>query len=217
MKPQKHITSVNIGTLRNVAYGTQIVMTGFFKEPVEHSVVIRALGLLGDAQADRSVHGGTQKAVYVYPREHYRTWETVLESELSPGSFGENLTTEGLLEEDLFIGDIIKVGDAVLQVVQPRSPCYKLQVRFGRPDMLALFIREGHPGWYASVLEEGLVRAHDGLELLERQQNFISIAGVWRYSFSEQATTDALDQIAGLPLLPDFWKERVKRAQNRAT
>jgi MOSC domain-containing protein YiiM len=212
LKLQQRVTSVNIGSLREVPFGGRTVTTGFFKHPVEHPVVIGVLGLEGDAQADHSVHGGLEKAVYLYPREHYPNWQDVLQSDLEHGSFGENITTDGLLEDQLFIGDVIRFGNAILQVIQPRSPCYKLQVRFGRQDMLALFLREGRPGWYASVLQEGTVGVHDQIELVERTQGSVSIADVWRYSFSERASANTSRQILGLSLLPDFWKERVTRA-----
>lgn len=209
---EQRVTSINIGSLREVSFGGRTVTTGFFKQPVEHPVLVGALGLEGDVQADQSVHGGLEKAVYLYPREHYANWKAVLQSDLTHGSFGENITTDGVLEDQLFIGDVIRFGGAVLQVIQPRSPCYKLQVRFARQDMLALFLREGRPGWYASVLQEGTVGVHDEITLMDRTQNSVSIADVWRYSFSERANATTSRQILGLPLLPDFWKERVNRA-----
>jgi MOSC domain-containing protein YiiM len=211
LKVEQQVLSVNVGTLRYVEFGGRTVTTAFFKQPVEKPVVVGALGLVGDVQADPSVHGGLEKAVYLYPSEHYTRWEAVLRGDLEHGSFGENLTTAGLLEDDLFIGDIIRFGNAVLQVIQPRSPCYKLQVRFARPDMLALFLREGRPGWYASVLQEGTVSANDEIQLLNRLQNRFSIADVWRYSFSERANAGTSRLISELSLLPDFWKERVSR------
>lgn len=212
MNLEQRVVSVNIGSLRDVAFGGRTVTTGFFKEPVARPVVVGALGLEGDAQADHSVHGGVEKAVYLYPREHYTNWEAVLQSDLKHGSFGENLTTNGVLEDELFIGDVFRFGRAVLQVIQPRSPCYKLQVRFARQDMLALFLREGRPGWYASVLQEGTVCAHDEIALIDRIQNDVSIADIWRYSFSERADAKTSQVISELFLLPEFWKERVNRA-----
>jgi MOSC domain-containing protein YiiM len=207
----KRVLSVNVGKTRSVPFAGQTVTTGIFKVPVEHPVVIGPLGLHGDVQADLSVHGGAEKAVYLYAHEHYERWQALLKADLQPGNFGENITAQGFVEENVYIGDILRTGTALLQVVQPRSPCYKLQVRFARPDMVALFVRQGHPGWYASVLEEGTVQAYDGIQLEERTQDKISIADVWRYSLSERADPDTYHQILSLPLLPAFWKDRVTR------
>lgn len=210
--PHSEVVSVNVGSLRTIPFGASAVTTGFFKEPIGHPVMARALGLEGDVQADRSVHGGLDKAVYVYPKEHYIGWENLLGMDLQHGSFGENLTTVGALEEDIFIGDVVRFGDAVLQVTQPRSPCYKLQIRFERRDMTALFARRGRPGWYASVLQEGTIRANDPIARVARVQNDVSIADVWRFSFIERADEKTARLVSSLPILPDFWKERVGRS-----
>ena len=212
MESDKRIVSVNIGKARNVSFAGQTVTTGIFKMPVEHSVVIGPLGLHGDVQADLSVHGGAEKAVYFYAQEHYEAWEAILKADLQAGSFGENITAQGFVEENIYIGDVVRAGTALLQVVQPRSPCYKLQIRFMRADMVTLFVRQGHPGWYASVLEEGTVQMSDAIQLEERTQDKISIADVWRYSLLERADTDTYHQIVNLPLLPAFWKNGVTRS-----
>ena len=155
VKPSVHSVNVS-GALRKIAFAGHSVKTGFFKSPSGGAVCAHRLGIEGDAQGDRTVHGGPEKAVYSYPFEHYAAWERLLASgPLAPGSFGENITTKGVLEGDLYIGDILQIGTATMQVLQPRSPCYKLQIRFGRPDMTALFFRQAKPGWYASVLQEG--------------------------------------------------------------
>jgi MOSC domain-containing protein YiiM len=157
------VESINLsGAIKEVLFAGQLVTTGFFKSAVEGAVFAHRLGLEGDAQADLSVHGDVGKAVYFYPREHYQAWEKLLGSgPLTRGSFGENVTSEGWLETDLNIGDIFRIGTATLQVVQPRTPCYKLQIRFQRPDMTVLFFRHGKPGWYAAVLQEGSFSAGD--------------------------------------------------------
>ena len=207
------VYSVNVsGDLRDVEYGGQIVTTGYFKHPVEGEVVARRLGLEGDAQADLKVHGGPAKAVYFYPREHYEGWERLLETDpLPPGSFGENITTEGLTEADLAIGDVIRIGTALLQVRQPRSPCYKMQIRFGRPDMVALFMRHGLPGWYASVIEEGSFTTGDAIEIVSRAVEGVSVADIWRYSLHAPVSPEIRQRISGMELLPSFWRERIIR------
>jgi MOSC domain-containing protein YiiM len=140
VKPRVHSVNVS-GALRTLSFAGTEVTTGFFKTALPGMAYARKLGLEGDAQADLSVHGGPEKAVYFYPREHYPAWEAVLGTgALPPGSFGENVTSEGLLESEVRIGDILQIGTATVQVIQPRSPCYKLQIRFQRPDMTALFL-----------------------------------------------------------------------------
>lgn len=208
---EQSVAAVSIGSLRSVPFSGHTVLTGFFKEPVNGAVTARTLGLDGDVQADRTVHGGLDKAVYMYPSEHYAEWQGLLGKELRHGSFGENITSVGLREEDVYIGDELQVGDALLQVTQPRSPCYKLQIRFERNDMTALFAKQGRPGWYAAVLQEGTIAAKDSIVRLGRAQDQISVADVWRYAFIERAASDIVGVISQLPMLPDFWKERIAR------
>ena len=211
IRPTVHSVNVS-GALRTIHFAGSDVLTGFFKSPRSGLAYAHRLGIDGDAQGDRTVHGGPEKAVYFYPLEHYATWEKLLGSgPLSPGSFGENITTKGLLEADLCIGDILQIGTATLQVIQPRSPCYKLQIRFERPDMTALFFRQGKPGWYAAVLQEGSFSAQDHIVLLHRAPETITVADVWRYSAEQTPDGPTGERIRELELLPDFWKARVAR------
>ncbi len=207
------VLSVNVsGALRSISVAGTSVTTGFFKTAVDCAVYARRLGLDGDAQADLSVHGGPEKAVYFYPWEHYAPWEKLLGTgPLAPGSFGENVTSKGLLESDLNIGDILQIGTAKLQILQPRSPCYKLQLRFGRPDMTALFFRQAKPGWYASVIQEGTFSAADQIALHRRAPEGVTVADVWLYSAQREADNITMERILSLDLLPDFWKRRVGR------
>jgi MOSC domain-containing protein YiiM len=207
------VYSVNVsGALRTVSFAGTEVTTGFFKTALLGVAHARTLGLEGDAQADLSVHGGPEKAVYFYPREHYPVWEAVLGTGALPaGSFGENITSEGLLESDVNIGDILQIGTAMFQVLQPRSPCYKLQIRFRRPDMTALFFRQAKPGWYASVIQEGAFRAMDQIVLRHRAPEGLTVADVWLYSAQQRPDEAIIKRIEGLKLLPDFWKHRIGR------
>lgn len=209
------VQSINVsGGLREVEFAGQIVTTGFFKSPVSGKICARQLGLEGDAQGDLRVHGGLDKAVYFYPQEHYPDWEKLLGTgPLPPGSFGENITSKGFLETDLNVGDVIRIGTALMQVLQPRSPCYKLQMKFHRPDMVALFVRQGRPGWYASVLQEGTLTASDEIEMVSRASQNISVADIWRYSLQTGLDEKTRRRIIGLDLLPRFWKERIAQAQ----
>src|SRR6266404_5507760 len=173
------IVSLNVGLPQLVLRNDEPVSTGIFKEPVAGRVNLRTLNLDGDRQADLSVHGGPEKAVYVYPSEHYDYWRRELPGmDLPWGAFGENFTTEGLLEEDVRIGDRLQVGSAEFAVTQPRMPCYKLGIRFGRDDMVKRFLQSGRTGFYLSVLEEGNVGAGDLVEMASKAQGNVSVAEV---------------------------------------
>ena len=213
--PRVHSVNVS-GALRSVSYAGRWVTTGFFKTALHGVAYAHRLGLKGDAQADLSVHGGPDKAVYFYPREHYAIWERLLGTgPLPPGSFGENITSEGLLEGDLNIGDILQIGTATLQVRQPRSPCYKLQIRFGRSDMTALFFQQAKPGWYASVIQEGTFATANEILLHYRAPESVTVADVWRYSAQQVADSATRQRIGNIELLPDFWKSRIDRHTSR--
>jgi MOSC domain-containing protein YiiM len=164
MIDQPRVLSVNLATERVVRYGEREVRTGIYKEPAAGRVRLRMLGLEGDFQADPSVHGGPEKAAYVYPSEHYPYFRDLLRRpDLSPGFFGENLTTEGLLEDEVRVGEIFRVGTAVVEVTTPRSPCFKLGARAGSPAFLATFLNSRRLGFYLSVVEEGEVGAGDAI------------------------------------------------------
>src|SRR5947209_8442554 len=150
------VVSVNVGTPKTRIWQGRYVSTAIFKDPVAGRVPLRRLNIDGDAQADLTVHGGPDKAVYAYPSEHYDYWREVLPGrDLPPGVFGENLTTEGLDERSVSIGDEFRVGSARLVVTQPRQPCFKLGLRFGDPAMVRRFVEAGRPGIYFAVAEEG--------------------------------------------------------------
>jgi MOSC domain-containing protein YiiM len=172
------LLSVNVGLPRLVTFQGELVETAIFKEQVEGAVRVRRLNLDGDRQADLSVHGGTDKAVYAYPSEHYPFWREELGTELGWGAFGENLTVSGVTEEDLRIGDRLRIGSAEFVVTQPRTPCYKLNVRFGRADMVKRFHRSGRSGFYFAVAREGVVRAGDEIVIASREAGGMSVAEV---------------------------------------
>src|SRR5271154_5773508 len=152
------ILSLNVGLPRTVHDRGRDVTTAIFKAPVQGPVMMRKLNFDGDRQADLEVHGGKNKAVYAYPSEHYEFWRRGFpDMDLPWGMFGENLTTEGLTEENAHIGDHFRIGEAVVAVSQPRLPCFKLGIRFGRPDIIKRFFASGRSGIYFSVVEEGLV------------------------------------------------------------
>jgi MOSC domain-containing protein YiiM len=181
MSPDLRVVSVNVGRPREVEWHGQPVTTSIWKAPVAGRVRVGRENLEGDRQADLSVHGGAYKAVYMYPSEHYEAWRREQPGLLLPwGAFGENLTTEGLLESDVRIGDRLRIGSAEFEVTQPRQPCYKLGVRFGRDDMVKLFLASGRSGFYLSVAREGEVGAGDAIEHFPGDGSGPTIAAVVR-------------------------------------
>lgn len=197
------IVSLNAGVLETVVSHGREVTTGIFKSPVPGPRMLRRLNLDGDRQADLENHGGRDKAVYAYPSEHYEFWRYELpDMELPWGMFGENLTTEGLNEENACIGDRFRIGDAGVQVTQPRIPCYKLGIRFGRDDMVKRFLASRRSGIYFSVLEEGLVNVGDPIERIHRSEHGISVAEVNRVFVNGSDDLDAVRRIVGLEILP---------------
>ena len=156
------ILSVNVSFPKEIDFEGQKVTTGIFKEPVERRIKLRTLNLDGDKQADLTVHGGPDKAVYTYSIEHYEFWRKVYPNmEMPNGMFGENFTTEGLMEVEIYVGDVFNIGSSKVIATQPRMPCYKLGVKFGRMDILKKFLASGRSGIYFKVLDEGEVGVGD--------------------------------------------------------
>jgi MOSC domain-containing protein YiiM len=203
----KHIISVNVGTPREVVWQGRSITTGIFKEPVDAPVMMRTLNLDGDRQADLTVHGGADKAVYVYPAEHYEYWRNELPGvDLPWGVFGENLTTEGLLEDALYIGDRFRIGEAEVIVTQPRLPCYKLGVKFGHADMVKKFLASRRTGLYLSVLREGMIQAGDTFELLHRDEWEVTVADITRLYAFERDDLATLQRAIAVEALPESWR-----------
>lgn len=201
------IISLNVGLPRLVLRNGEPVSTGIFKEPVAGRLMLRTLNLDGDRQADLSVHGGPYKAVYVYPSEHYPFWKQELpDMELPWGMFGENFTTTGLLETELTIGDKFRIGTAEVMVVQPRMPCYKLGLRFGRTDIIRRFLESQRSGFYFSVLKEGEVGAGDEFEVLEKVTSGVRVVDVTRLYSSDKSNVDLMRRAIATEALPDSWR-----------
>ena len=201
------ILSVNVGLPREVTWQGKIVTTGIFKEPVNAPVMLRSLNLDGDRQADLAVHGGVSKAVYAYPSEHYPFWRAEFsEMNLPFGMFGENFTTEGLLEESVYIGDRFRIGEAELMVTEPRMPCYKLGIKFGRADIIKRFLVSRRSGLYFAVAREGIVSAGDALQIIGREQQEISVADITRLYAFEKDDLKALRRAIEVNALPESWK-----------
>jgi MOSC domain-containing protein YiiM len=177
------VVSVNVGLPRKVLWNGKEITTGIFKKPVLGQVKVRKLGFDGDRQADPTVHGGPKKAIYAYPSEHYRYWRTVLaRQDLSWGMFGENLTTEGLLEDAVHIGDEFQIGTAEVAVTQPRFPCFKLGIKFGTMEMVERFQTSGRSGFYLAVLKEGEIAAEDPIQLVNQSPTSPTVADTFMSS-----------------------------------
>ena len=202
------IISLNVGMPRIVEYNGEPVATGIFKEPVRGPVILRTLNLDGDRQADLSVHGGIRKAIYGYPAEHYEFWRRELpEMDLPYGMFGENFTTEGLFEDKLNVGDRFRVGKAELMVTEPRLPCYKLGIKFGRVDIIKRFLQSRRTGFYFAVLKEGEVKAGDEIELVSRDENNITVSDITRLYAFEKEDRETLRRVVKLEALSESWRE----------
>jgi MOSC domain-containing protein YiiM len=207
MQADMKLVSVNVGLPRVVTADGEPVSTGIFKEPIAGRVMLRTLNLDGDRQADLSVHGGPNKAVYVYPSEHYHYWKRELpELELRWGMFGENFTSAGLFESELNIGDKFAVGSAVVTVTEPRMPCYKLGIRFGRRDMVKRFLASERTGFYLAVLQEGEVGAGDAVELIERNEQSVRLSDITRLYTREKHNVQLLRRAIAVETLPESWR-----------
>src|SRR5438876_4874986 len=194
------LVSINVGLPREVQWHGKTVLTSIFKAPVAGLVKVKRLNLEGDRQSDLAVHGGADKAVYVYPAEHYAFWRAELPGvDLPWGAFGENFTMEGLIEDAVHIGDRFRIGSAELVVTQPRMPCFKLGIRFGRPDMVKRFLRSGRTGFYLAVLQEGDVAAGDSLEFIARDTHGITVADIANLFMADATNQDLLRRASDLP------------------
>ena len=206
------LVSVNVGLPREVTWHGRVVRTSIWKDPVEGLVHVSSLNLAGDQQSDLSVHGGKEKAVYAYPREHYEYWRRELPAtNLAWGVFGENFTTEGLLEPEIRIGDRIRVGSAEFLVTQPRMPCFKLGVRFGRDDMVKRFLRSGRSGFYLAVIREGEVASGNSLEFVGRDEHGVTVADIASLYARDRDNEDLLRRAVDVPALPESWKGYLRK------
>jgi MOSC domain-containing protein YiiM len=202
------VVSVNVGLPREVAWNGQTVLTSIFKEPVAGRVRVETLNLVGDQQSDPTVHGGPQKAVYVYPSEHYAFWREELPGVGLPwGSFGENLTVEGLAEDGVRIGDEITIGSAAFVVTQPRMPCLKLAIRFGRMDMVKRFLKSGRSGFYLSVSREGELCVGDPIALTPSQAPSITVAEFVSIYATNGSDQELLRRAMLVPAIPEGWRD----------
>ncbi len=209
------VLSVNVGTPKTYDWMGQPVTTSIFKSAVEGEVRVTKLDLAGDAQADLTVHGGVDKAVYVYPHEHYAWWMEHGIRPLKPGNFGENLTIGGLLENDVHIGDELEIGSARFVITQPRLPCYKLQVRFNRLEMTKLFYSTRRFGFYLKVTREGALQAGAPITIVTRDANAVSVAALIALYTGDTDDSELLQRAIAVEALPAGWREDLQQRAER--
>jgi len=206
------LISLNVSVPRLVEYNGEPVATGIFKSPVSGPLMLRTLNLDGDRQADLSVHGGVTKAVYTYPSEHYVFWKKEFpEMNLPWGMFGENFTIAGLFEDGVNVGDKFRIGEAELMVTEPRLPCHKLGIKFGRSDIIKRFLKSRRTGFYFAVVKEGTVEAGDEIELLSRDANNITIADIVRVYAFEKDDLETMRRAVKLEALSESWREYFRK------
>jgi MOSC domain-containing protein YiiM len=206
------IVEVCVGMPKAVQHGNKEVITGIFKTPVSGAVKAGLLNLEGDGQADLAVHGGRDKAIYVYAHEHYASWSTELgDSWPEPSRFGENLTVSGMTEEQVVIGDRYRIGSVIAIVAQPRLPCFKLGIRVADDSFPRRFLESGRLGFYLRVEQQGIVQKGDAIELLQRPGHGISVQTLWEIVFGKHRhAADAQRAIDSLPHIDDGWIRRLK-------
>jgi MOSC domain-containing protein YiiM len=206
------VVSVNVGQPREVLWKGKAVQTGIFKDPVTGPVAVLTEQLAGDGQADRRVHGGPAKSVYAYDLAHYAFWQAQLPTTaLTPGIFGENLTTSGLPDHAVCLGDTFAVGTAVLVALQPRLPCVKLGLRFGDERMVRQFQDARRSGIYFGVRQPGQVQAGDAFVLLDRVAPGLTIQDITDQYYRPDKQADQLAALLAQPLLPAFFRESFQR------
>lgn len=210
------LISVNVGLPQIVVRNGEPVSTGIFKTPSAARRMLRTLNLDGDRQADLSVHGGVSKAVYAYPSEHYEYWKDEFpEMDLPWGMFGENFTTTGLNEDEVNIGDKFLVGKAAVMVTEPRMPCYKLGIRFGRTDIIKRFLKSGRSGFYFSVLVEGEVGPGDEIKRIEIDRHHVRVSDITRLYVRDKENSELLQRALEVKALPESWRNYFRERLNR--
>jgi MOSC domain-containing protein YiiM len=206
------IISVNVGLPRLVEYNSESIVTGIFKTSVSGKIAVNTLNLEGDAQADLRVHGGWSKAVYAYPSEHYNFWRAELpEINFESGNFGENLMTTDLFETTVCIGDKFRIGSAEFVVTEPRFPCFKLGLRFGRKDIIRRFQKSARSGFYLAVEKTGQLEAGDDVEIVSRDKRQFSVAEAFAFGENKMIDLDKLRSVLEIEALPQKWKNNINR------
>lgn len=214
---QSYIISLNVGMPVAVSHGSKEIQTGIFKKPSQDIHQLRVGGISGDGQGDLVHHGGPDKAVCVYFHKHYPYWEHKLERHLEPGAFGENWTLSQWSEDDLCIGDIVAAGDVIVQVSQPRQPCFKLGIRHQRPELTEQVQTTGYTGFYFRVLKEGEMKAGDTVHIIDRHPAAVTVSEANRIMYRDRNDLEGLKALLAVEELADSWRmtltSRLKRLQ----
>ena len=212
------IVAINIGSLNELNYNGKPEMTGLYKQPSIRPVFLTKTGFIGDQQADLKHHGGMDKAVCVYSVEHYTYWQTIFPKELPPAAFGENLTVQNMLETEIHLGDIFQIGEAVVQVTQPRQPCYKLIWRYHMKELPVYMQNRGYTGYYFRVLQEGQVALQDEIVCLVYDTHQISIQFANQIMHHDTKNMEGIKKILAVDALSDSWRTTLtKRLKGQAT
>ena len=206
------IIATNLAVPREINWKGKQQVTGIYKQPVKGPVRLMTGGVEGDLIGNKKVHGGEFKACYLFASEHYAYWKSQYPNlEWGWGMFGENLTTEGLLDDDIQVGDVFRIGTSIVQATIPREPCYKLGLKFGDQEIVSAYVDYAYPGAYLKILEEGLVSAGDAIKLLESASDSITIRDLFRFLNARQKDPAVLDALLVNPYMPDYKKEKLKR------
>ena len=211
MANEYQLLSLNIGLPKEVIYGGKVIHTGINKKQVKEPVYLSFVKFNGDGQADLVHHGGVDKAVCVYTGDHYPYWETELNQDLVYGAFGENITVSGMREEDVCIGDTFELGEAIVQVTQPRQPCFKLAKKYNIPKLPLYFQETGYTGFYFRVLKEGWVSSVDTLKSLQSDPKGVSIAFANRIMHKEKQNIEGVKRILEVNALSSSWRKSFEK------
>ncbi|MDB6121706.1 MAG: molybdenum cofactor biosysynthesis protein [Pedosphaera sp.] len=205
------LLSVNVSMPKEIVVGDKVVVTGIFKTPISGRVQVGTLGLQGDGQADLENHGGIYKAVYTYPAEHYAYWAHELgRNDFSFGQFGENLTVEGWIEDQVHIGDVFRIGSVLLEVTQPRVPCYKLAAKMNLPTFPKLFAKSGRVGFYQRVLSKGALAAGDGIERVKTNEQGVTVREIMDVMYFQRNNVELMKRAIAIPALTPSWRDEFK-------
>jgi MOSC domain-containing protein YiiM len=211
VEEQMKVISVNVGEPKTVMIDGKPLTTGIYKEPVSEPLFVTKLNFNGDGQADLVHHGGYDKAICAYPSEHFIKWKKQYHRPFSSGAFGENLTLKGLTEDEACIGDIFSIGTAVIQLSQPRQPCFKVAKRHGLSDLPLVLQKTGCTGFYFRVLQEGIIQQGDKLTLIERSLTPLSVRYVNRIYYMKKTNVEAMQKIIAEPTLSESWRKALTK------
>lgn len=205
------VIGLQIGRPETFRYRDQEISTGIFKRPVQGRIRLTKLNFEGDGQADLENHGGLDKAVCVYCAEHYAYWERKFGRKLAPAAFGENLTVSGLTEEDVCVGDIYQIGDALLQVSQPRQPCHKLAKKHDMPELPLLVQQTGYTGFYFRVMKEGAIASGDEIRLTQRHPLRVTLAFANRVMHTDKRDAEGIKRVLAVDELSESWRQTLTK------